>query len=214
MAEIDLVPGDYRRARQLGRRLRLFGVVYLGVLIALGAARIGLAYAVRERGRAVAELQAAEAEARTHQQRLQELQSERDTGRKRLAILSGLRGGVGMREIFLAVDGALDGEIWFLDWKFRRAGELVEQGPKTVRAGYFIVVPKEERDDREKAWLMETHMEIRAQAADHATLASFVGRLLDQPRIETVRVLNTRVRRYVSSELVDFDLAIVVRTEA
>jgi hypothetical protein len=60
---------------------------------------------------------------------------------------------------------------------------------------------------------MDTHMEIRGQAVDHSTLAQFVSRLLDQPRIEQVRVVNTRVRPLAAVEVVDFELAVVVRTD-
>ena len=117
--------------------------------------------------------------------------------------------------MFAVIDRASDGRVWFSEWTFRRAGELVESDPQAIRAGYFIVLPREaKRDEREKAWLMRTHMEIRAQAVDHSTLASFARRLVEQPEIEEVRVLNTRSRPTASTDVVDFELAVVVRTRA
>jgi hypothetical protein len=57
-------------------------------------------------------------------------------------------------------------------------------------------------------------MELTAQARDHSALAGFVRRLGEQEEIESVRVLNTEVRSVSASEVVDFELAIVVQGRA
>ena len=214
MAEIDLVPADYRRLLKLRGRLRTFAVLYLGVMVSLGTARAGIGYGVQTRGQEIERLEAARALEQDHQRQLEALREENAEAAKRLRILTGLRGGIAAKDMFLVIDRATDGNVWFLDWKFRRAGEVVENDPAAVQTGYFIVLPVEERDAREKAWLMRTHMEIRARALDHSTLAAFVRRLVGQPEIEEVRVLNTRTRRYTRAEVVEFELAVVVRTAA
>ena len=89
-----------------------------------------------------------------------------------------------------------------------------ENDGKAVQTGYFVVVPLDEPNRPNRAWRMDTHMEIHGQAVDHSTLARFVSQLLDQPRIEQVRVVNTRVRPFATIEVVDFELAVVVRTDA
>lgn len=213
MVEIDLVPGEYRRFLALRSWLRSFAMIYLSVIVSLGVAKAALAYGIRAKDRAIEQLEAARAVEQSQQLRLGELREQRSVAARRLMILSGLRGGIAAKDMFLIVDRATGGNVWFLDWKFRRAGELVENDPEAVQTGYFIVVPMEQRDEREKAWLMRTHMEIRAQAFDHSTLAHFVRRLVEQPEIEEVRVLNTRTRQYTSAEVVDFELAVVVKTQ-
>jgi 16S rRNA G527 N7-methylase RsmG len=55
-------------------------------------------------------------------------------------------------------------------------------------------------------------MEIRAQAADHSALASFVRELVEQPEVEDVKVVNTRVHRYTSAQVVSFELAVVIKS--
>jgi hypothetical protein len=215
MSEIDLVPTDYRQSLRLRGWLRAFAVAQLCIVVCLVAAKVAVEHGVRAKGREVAALQAAEETARQQQMRLGQLRQEKEAAERRLSILAGLRGGISSSdEMFLAVDGALSEGIWFLDWDFRRAGELVDHDPKAVQTGYFIVVPMERPDQPQQAWRLETHMEIRGQALDHSTLARFVSRLLDQPLIEQVRVVNTRVRGYTAAEVVDFELAVVVRTEA
>jgi hypothetical protein len=215
MAEIDLVPGGYRRVLALRTLLRRFGLVYLVVLALLAVAKVGLAYGVRGLQGEIERLDEARAVERARQAQLAQLRDQHGEAERRVRILSGLRGGVAARDMFRVVDRASDGAVWFLDWKFRRAGEVVDGDPGAVHAGYFLVVPLEEAgEERDKAWLMQTHMEIRGRAVDHSTLAGFVRRLVEQPEIEEARVLSTSTRRYTALEVVDFELAVVVRTAA
>ena len=57
-------------------------------------------------------------------------------------------------------------------------------------------------------------MEISGHAQDHSTLAGFVSRLIDEQRIQEVRIVNTRMRQVAAAETIDFELAVVVRTGA
>jgi hypothetical protein len=215
MSELDLVPVDYRNAIRLRAWLRLFAIAQTCLVLGLVGAKLTLDHRLRERHREVEALRGAEEQLRQLKGRLAQLAQEEQDAQKRLSILSGLRGGISSsEEMFLAMDGALAEGIWFLDWTFRRAGELVEHDPKAVRTGYFIVVPMDEPQERQKAWRLETHMEIHGQTIDHSELAQFVSRLVDAPRIEQVRVVNTRVRHYTSTDVVDFELAVIVRTDA
>ena len=169
---------------------------------------------MRHRSHELAQLQAALARERSQQGQLEQLRQDRDAAQKRLMILTGLRGGIAAVDMFAVIDRAVDANVWFLDWRSRRAGELVENDPERVHTGYFIVLPLDKRDEREKAWLMETHMEIHAQARDHSSLAGFVRRLVEQVEIEEARVLSTSTRRQGQAEVVDFEIAVVVRTRA
>ena len=213
MAEIDLVPAGYRRLLAFQRQLRNFAALYVVLVLCLGLTRAALAYGVRGMEGDLDRIAVARAAEQQQQQRLDALRSEHAEAERRLRVLSGLRGGVAARDMFSVIDRASDGRTWFLDWKFRRAGEVVDRDPEAVQTGFFLVVPLEgEGKDSDKAWLMQTHMEIRGRAIDHGALAGFVRRLVQQPEIEEVKVLSTGVRPYTSHEVVDFDLAVVVRT--
>jgi hypothetical protein len=213
---MDLVPVQYRHTLQLRRWLRLFAVVQGSLLLSLLLAKVGLAYGEATRRRQIDELHVAEKLAIDSRARLSQLDAERELAERRLSILDGLRGGISSDAVFGAVDQALDEGIWFLDWTFSRAGQLVNDDPKAVQTGYFLVIPLEGEDESYggRAWRLETHMEIRGQALDHSTLARFVGRLLDQPRIQQVRIVNTRTQQTETVEVVAFELAVVVRTDA
>jgi hypothetical protein len=214
MSEIDLIPEDYRklgRLREWAVRLAIGG---LALMLVLGGARAGLSLGIRRQEREAERLREAQALALDQQAKLDRLRALERNLRGQLDMLARLRGGVAARRMLIALDRALEGRVWLLDWTFRRAGELVEKKPEAVRTGYFIVVPKREGDERERAWLMQTHMEIQAQAFDHASLAAFVRRLVEQPEIEDVGILSAQVRRYVDAQVVHFELAVVVRSGA
>lgn len=215
MAELDLVPSDYRQSVRLRGWLRTFAVVQTVLLLSLAGAKLGVDFTERARRRAIEEVQAVELRVQEQRGRLDQLRHEQQIAQRRLSILSSLRGGISSDALFLAVDRTFQEGIWFLDWSFRRAGQLVEDDPKAVQTGYFLVVPlDQEADQPKRAWRLETHMEIRGQALDHSTLAGFVDRLLDEPRIEHVRIVKTRMHEYSSVQVLDFELAVVVRTDA
>jgi len=126
-------------------------------------------------------------------------------------MLDTLRAGPPASEIFEAVDRALDGgRVRFLNWRFKRAGELVERPVRTVNTGYFVVVPAGTGKAAEHGWRLRTHMEIKGRAVDHSALAAFVTRLASQPVVKDVKVLATHAQQVAGREAVGFDLAVVI----
>ena len=115
--------------------------------------------------------------------------------------------------MFVTIDRALkDHDVWFTRWQFQRAGVLVGKEQVGVSTGYFIIVPEGERNNDEGTWQVETRMMIQGQAVDHAALSEFVDGLFAQPEIVDVRVQRTLLRPYPSTNVVDFDLAIVLNS--
>ena len=213
MSEIDLIPTEYRRTLRLRTWTLRFALGVAALVAALGTAKVGLSQAIRSEKREVDELRLAGRLALERREKLEAFSAEGAKIRRQLAILEQLREGIAAQQMFVVIDRALDGTVWFASWRFRRAGEVVERDPETVHAGHFIVVPQKGKDESEKVWRLRAHMEIRAQALDHSSLARFVRRLVEQPEIEEVRVLNTRVHPQATSALVDFELAVLVRTQ-
>lgn len=211
MSEFDLVPVAYRRGLWLRAWLTRLTVALVGVVLVVAMAKALLVYGTRTYTREVEELRSARQVVLDQKARMEQLQSEKVRLEYRLSVLSGLRGGFEAKQMFVVIDRALDDQVWFRDWKFVREGELVDRKPGAVETGYFIVVPSKDPDEPERAWKMRAHMEIRAQARDHSALARFVRAIVVQREIEDVRVLNTRVRRESSAEIVDFELAVIVR---
>ena len=146
---------------------------------------------------------------------LQELKKDHDLLEAKRQILEKLRGGALAEDMFVSIDRALNGkDLWFKNWKFTRAGSKTSESFKGVNTGYFIVIPEgDSAEAKEKeAWKIQTHMEVSGQAIDHAALSSFVRRVLQQPQIGDVKILNTQQQVYADKTVVDFRLVIMVNS--
>lgn len=214
MSEIDLIPTAYRRSLRLRTWTLRLALAVAALVTVLGTTKLSLSQAIRSEQREVDELRLAGRLALERRAKLEQLSAEGAEIRRQLAILEQLREGIAAKQMFVVIDRALDGTVWFSNWKFRRAGEVVEREPEAVHAGHFIVLPQQGKDGAEKVWRLRAHMEIHAQALDHSSLARFVRRLVEQPEIDEVRVLNTRVHTNASSPLVTFKLAVLVRARS
>ncbi len=212
MSEIDLVPGHYRELQRLRGTLRRLVIACALVLLSVGGARAGLLHGIHTKERELARLRTVRTGVLSQKARVVELKSDRAELEQQLEILSELRGGIAAKQTLYAVDRALNGSVWFLSWTFHRAGEWVDEVPKTQNTGYFIIVPPTDGEDLERAWRLHSHMEIRAQAASHSALADFVRELVEQPEVEDVKVVNTRVHRYIAGQAVSFELAVVIKS--
>jgi len=210
MVELDLVPAEYRRYVRLRRWLQLFGLAMAAVLVLVVGTRVFLSRSVRGERMRIEELRATKQVTLNRLALIEELDTRKAEAQKRLQILAGLRGGPPAEQMFVTVDRALGPDVWFESLSFRRAGEIVDVPPETVDTGYFIVVPKGQQQKQDRAWRLNTHMEIQGRARSHSALADFARRLADQPEIEDVKVLKTSLRQYTRVQLVDFELAVVV----
>jgi hypothetical protein len=211
MPELDLVPNEYRQSLRLKRGLFQFLCAY-GVLLALlSSGRLGLAIRVQQLRKEVSELQMAQQQAINQQSRLDALTARKETATQRIALLDSLYGGLSAEQVLMTLDRAVDQNIWFQHLTFQHEGQAVPHTPETVNTGYFIVIPKDrQQPQQQEAWQIKTHMEIVGQARDHTALARFIKRLTEQTEVDEARLINSDLRRYVSADVVDFKLAVVL----
>jgi hypothetical protein len=211
MAEIDLIPADYRSRIWLqGKALNIGVAVALAVVVLLLALGV-LHYQAIRTGRLIAGLQARQAVSAQQRERFTQLDRKRAELESRLVLLRGLRGGAVASAMFEAVDRAMvEGDVWFLSWDFNRAGSVVEHRPETASNGYFIVIPATDGKQSNEAWKIETRMQIHGQAKDYSALSEFVRRMYRQPEIQDVRIINTTL--VDRTQFVDFNLAVTVNT--
>jgi Tfp pilus assembly protein PilN len=212
MFELDLVPVHYHRRRRMQNSLLRLALVYLVAVILLFGGRLAIDRSIARHGQEIETLRIERARAEQELQRLTELRKDREALAQRVSLLEGLRGGVAAKQMFTVVDDALEEEIWFRNWSFRRAGEVVDGEPQAVETGYFIVLPQESKDAPPRAWRFQTHMEIMAESSNHSSLARFVRRLSQQQEIESARILNTQSQGDAASGRVEFELAVLVRS--
>jgi hypothetical protein len=211
MTEIDLVPGDYRRLSWLRGRARTTVGVILAALLVSVLAWAALHFLSVRLESEIATLQSKQAITNQQREALTQLDDHKSALQRKLELLTGLRGGAKAVQMFVTIDRAIkEGEVWFLDWEFRRAGSAVEHKPETNSNGYFILMPAENGQAGTEAWKIETHMTLRGQARDHSALSGFVRRLYRERAIEDVRILDTT--RQPQNDVVDFRLAVTVNS--
>jgi len=212
---MDLVPADYRRYIQQLQLLHRWGLFTLVIIAVSVSISLGLKYMASEYQKEIVVLEKKKAISSHQRGILQDLEKDRSLLTKKHRILEKLRGGALAEDMFVNIDRALNGKnIWFKNWKFIRAGSKTSEKPRGVNTGYFIVIPESDRaNQKEKeAWQIQTHMEVSGQATDHEALSSFVHRVLQQPQIGDVRILNTQQQVNMDKTVVDFKLVIMVNS--
>ena len=212
MADFNLVPASYQQ-RLLRWRLQRMAAVAVGVLVLLSVgAYAALAQWSNNLADEVARLQQEQAVSARQSSLIAELNARKLELDQQWHLLESLRSGMPAKEMMEAVQSALRGnEVWFLDWRLRRAGIVTEKETAPNQPGYFIIV-KQPGDDED--WRAATHMTIAGQAWDHSKLSDFAQRLLQHPQIQDVRVQRTSqtIGRDRQAAAVNFDLAVVFRS--
>lgn len=213
MADIDLIPQDYRAwLAQKAMLLRhAIAIVVINCVVVL--AGVVLAYAAGNQRTKIAQLQAENAVTQQQQAELQLLNAEQAEYERRWSLLRGLRAGAEVDDIFMIVDRSIaSGDLWFLDWSFRRAGVIVEGQQRGVETGYFIIVQDDDKSLRDKNLSVETHMTIHGQAKDHQALSTFVRKLFEEPDVEDVNVQKTAQTDYANGQVIEFNLAVILNS--
>lgn len=212
MAEIDLIPQDYRNQLTLQSALRKYVVMFA----ALNAFVLVFALLLGQTSRSVAaeavELKTENAITQQQQAQLEQLQLQQGEYERQLGLLRGLRAGAAVDEIFGIVDRALRGrDLWFLDWKFSRAGVVLNGEQRGIETGYFVIVDEDQRQPDDE-WQVETRMTIHGQAKDHQALSTFVRSLFDQREIKDVKLQKTSAISYGNGRVVEFDMTITLNS--
>ncbi len=213
MSEIDLFPEDLRRKLLFQRWFKQAGVALLVMTLLCVGSFIALREANARIDGEISRFQSQREITNANRQQLEQLNEQKKNLRQQLDLLSGLRSGASAEQMFVMIDRALPGpDVWLTNWKFRRAGTPVESRQEAVNTGYFIVISSDSPTREEETWKIDTTMTIQGQALDHVAMSKFVLNLTQQPEIENVRIVNTRMNESDALKLVDFGLDIVVST--
>ena len=210
MHELDLIPEDYRQLQQLRVLVKVFVVAYVFILLGIGISKYMLTRQMSAIEQQISLFENDKSNLERQHQALVQLQASRKILENRVQILRKLRDGPPARQMFLVMDRVIDKGTWFHNWSFMRAGEFQEVEAESVNTGYFVIVQEDKKRQQERAWKLNTHMELDGKSLDHTYLASFVKRLITQPEIEDVKVLKTSTQNFNKVDIVDFSLAVTV----
>ncbi len=212
MAEIDLIPAEYRRSLDQRKLLRVFAISVAIVAALIVGASEWTRMETSQARELASQLRTSNAISQQQQQQLEQLRGQQAEYRRQLSLLRGLRAGAAIEDIFTIIDRSIvDGDLWFVDWSFRRAGVIVNGEQRGVETGYFIIA--EQGDNAAGSFEVETHMSIHGQARDHQALSTFVRSLFEQRHISDVSVQKTSRVEYGGGSVVDFNLTVVLASE-
>lgn len=214
MAELDLIPDDYRNRLKQRAELRQFAVLFAILNIVVLASAGAFGQLSKQASVRIQELKSQSAITEQQQLRLEALSAQQKEYEQRWSLLRGLRAGAAVEDIFRIIDRAIvNDDIWFENWSFRRAGVVVDGEARGVETGYFVVVPADGKPTETPEWQVETHMVLEGRALDHQALSTFVRALFEQPDIKDVSVQRTSLTDYANGRVVSFDLNIILNSD-
>ncbi len=210
MTDVNLIPAAFSRQLLLRQWLKQSGISLLVLTVLVMGSFFWLRFETSRLNQQSTQLQSQKAISMQQRSNLNNLSRRKTDLQQQLDLLTGLRSGVTAEQIFVTMDRAVTNDnVWFTNWHFRRAGTPVKKTTNEVHTGYFVVITDREKNT-EETWQIETQMKIEGGALDHATLSSFVSRLIDQPEIQSVRVVRTEQILRNQNKLVKFSLEVIV----
>ena len=213
MADLDLIPNDYRHWLSQQAMLRKYAIALATLVAAIVVAALLLGHTAKLAQAKALQLKADNAITQQQQNQLQQLKDQEAEYERQWSLLRGLRAGAAIDDIFSLIDRSIvTGDLWFLDWSFRRAGVIVDGETRGVETGYFIIVAENTDPFADPDLEVETHMTIHGQAKDHQALSKFVRALFEQQDIKDVNVQKTSQTSYANGHAVDFDMTLVLNS--
>ncbi len=211
MAEFNLIPADYHECEQIQQKLYRFAFILLGLILSIAGLSFVLQHITTNLKSEIQKREEGKMLTLQQQQKFNELLAQERSLTKRLEIFDALRGGPPIRQLFVAIDRIMDESIWFTEWKFQRAGEIIEATPQTTQNGYFITIPEESSGaGKSQVWQLKSHMQIAGGAINHSALSAFVSKLIALPEIEDVKIINTTLKTYLTTQAVDFNMILII----
>ncbi len=219
MADIDLIPADYRNLARLRRRLPRVVIAVIAVVLIIGVARFALYRLVSFENAHMAQLQTESNVAARSNADADSFRQRKALAEKQLAELDELRGRDRLSLLLRAIDVAYSDSIWVDHVRFFRgdipAGETSSL-PGVGRSG-VIVVPKANvpvPGTAPASAAGEQRAEIVGHATSHTKLAEFMRSLASQPGIAEVRLVDTGLGSYANVPVIDLTLVLVIGGKA
>lgn len=214
MADIDLIPDSYRQQYQFKKWFKRYAAFVITASLCLVAVYIALLFKTTVLKDNLEDLQLKNNIAMNKKQQYQQQFQERKQLQQQLDLLNGLRSGISIQNIFMAMDRVFKNDnIWFTHWKYSRSENRIINNDSTVDSVYFLVVSDIEKKQPEK-WRIISRLNINGAALNHATLSDFIRRLIEQPEIQNVRIVRTEQFIHNQHKLIRFIIDVSVNTVA
>ncbi len=218
MADIDLIPESYRQQYQLKAWFKRYAVYFLAVSTGLAVIYIALAFNTANLREDLDELQLKNNIALNKKQQFQQLLGEKNHLQQELDLLNGLRSGISIEKIFIAIDRVFKNDsIWFTHWQYSRSESRLTNNDSlndsSADSVYFMIVSDQKKNLQEK-WQINTRLNINGGALNHAALSDFIRRLIEQPEINNVRIIRTEQFIQNRHKLIRFIIEVFINSAA
>jgi Tfp pilus assembly protein PilN len=189
MAEIDMIPREYRDGLRVRRALRATGIA-LAVVAVLGAtAHIGLRWRTAALDRQVAALEAAAAQDQADAERGAALQAEQARRRRQSAVLHALRREGELAALAQGLDAALTDQVWLTGLDVERDIQAASPGAAKPADPDGSLEELEELDA--DGWRLSSAVQLSGQAENYRAVTAFLAALGRQPGVANLKLVGS-----------------------
>jgi len=195
MADIDMIPREYRDGVRVRRVMRLTGIA-LALVVAAGVlAGAGLRWRSAVLARSAATLQAVAAQAQADSARDARQQAERARREQDAATLRALRRQGEFAALAHGLDAAMSDAVWLTELRIERdiqalSGNADAAGAADATAEEFSA-PAVAPGTAARTWRLRSGIELSGQAASYDAAAAFLSALGRQSGIAGLRLVGS-----------------------
>lgn len=184
MAEIDMIPREYRDGVRVRRVLRATGIA-LAVVAVLGAAlHAGLRWRSGALERDIAALETAAAQDQASAERSAALQAEQARRQRQGAVLRALRREGELAALAQGLDAAMTDQVWLTGLEVER--DVQAAGPGAAPAADPDGAAEKLEAD---GWRLSSAVQLSGQAENYRAVTAFLAALGRQPGIANLKLV-------------------------
>lgn len=211
MHDLDLIPHLYRKRVYLLQQLRWMSVSLLAVVFLSTVAAVSYAQGDTSLKFELAEMERLVSANNEKKASYKRLQDEHDVLSTQWSSLNTLRKGVILERVLLAIDESLkDRKVWLSRSHFNRVYKATKNTADDEKLGYFLVIPLPSKNGVKESYSLGSSMDVSGFAIDHSELSAFVTNMLLQKEIRDVRILRTNTRKQQATNVIEFDINVVI----
>jgi len=199
---MDLIPLEYRQRQRQRSLLRKLGLACLLVLAGIAVAWTLLAYLTWREKLEVARLERQDSVAQKAKAKAEAYRQSKQAVEKQLLALDELRGRARVGQFLHAIDAAYGEGIWFDSLHFQRGSDSATAAP-----GATAYPPA-------AALEVGPGVDIVGHALNHSLLAEFLRKFAAQPGVADLRLIDTSMRNYTTTQVVDFTIRLQLDNKA
>jgi Tfp pilus assembly protein PilN len=200
MADIDMIPREYRDGVRVRRTLRLAGIA-LALVVAAGAlAGIGLRWRTAALERSATALEAAATQAQADSARGAEQQAARSRQEQVHAVLRTLRRQGELAALAHSLDAVPGDAVWLTGLRIERDVQGVSPGANAAATAPALPdgtetfsAPGATPAAPVQIWHLRSAIELDGQAASYEAVTAFLSALGRQPGIAGLRLVSSSV---------------------